>query len=82
MLSYYVTALSNFISKTYFSPEMVFLRYWEYELLLLTFEVDMVFYSAGVAKVKALLKSLFTLGFLFLVVQEFDSVNSISALRY
>jgi hypothetical protein len=27
MLSSYVTALSNLISKTYFSPEIVFLRY-------------------------------------------------------
>ena len=50
--------------------------------MLLTFEVEIVFYSAGVARVNALLRSLLTLGLRFLVVHEFVSVNYINALRY
>jgi intein/homing endonuclease len=82
MLSYYVTALSNFTYKTYLSPEIVFLRYCEYELLLLTFEVEIVFYKAGVARVRALLRSLLAVCFFFLLVQELVSVNYMRAFKY
>lgn len=57
-----------------------FLRYCENELLLLIFEAEMVFYSAGVAMVSALLMSLVVLR-LFLLVEQLVFCRSIKASR-
>ena len=80
---YSVITFYNFSFSTCFKPFVLFLRYCEYELLQRIFEDDIVFYIAGVAIVKALLKSLFPDGlFLFTFKGSFSLVNSINAFKY
>ena len=73
---YSVITFYNFSFNTYFKPFVLFLRYCEYELLQRIFEDEIVFYIAGVAIVKALLKSLFPDGLLRLTFKgSFSLVN-------